>query len=68
MIYFSIFVAGAIFGFFIGAIFKRYKKREEAAIKYNYAYFNADKCVHCGEVIPEGRMSCPKCESEVEGE
>lgn len=23
----------------------------------------ADHCVHCGEVIPEGRLSCPNCEA-----
>ena len=21
-----------------------------------------DRCVCCGEIIPEGRMVCPKCE------
>ena len=23
---------------------------------------NADRCVCCGEIIPEGRMVCPNCE------
>ena len=23
---------------------------------------NADRCVCCGDVIPEGRQVCPKCE------
>ena len=27
---------------------------------------NVNSCVHCGEIIPEGRLSCPKCESECE--
>ena len=25
---------------------------------------DANRCVCCGEVIPEGRMICPKCERE----
>ena len=29
---------------------------------YNSIYDNANKCVHCGAVIPEGRLSCPNCE------
>lgn len=28
----------------------------------NYLYDNVDRCVSCGESIPEGRMMCPKCE------
>ena len=23
---------------------------------------NVDRCVCCGEIVPEGRMICPKCE------
>jgi RNA polymerase subunit RPABC4/transcription elongation factor Spt4 len=23
-----------------------------------------DRCVCCGEIIPEGRMVCPQCESK----
>ena len=23
---------------------------------------NADRCVSCGEIIPEGRWVCPNCE------
>ena len=23
---------------------------------------DADRCVCCGEIIPEGRMVCPQCE------
>lgn len=25
-----------------------------------------DRCVCCGEIIPEGRMVCPKCERRAE--
>lgn len=25
-------------------------------------YENADRCICCGDVIPEGRMVCPQCE------
>lgn len=24
-----------------------------------------DKCIMCGEYVPEGRMVCEKCESEI---
>ncbi len=27
---------------------------------------NADRCVSCGEIIPEGRQVCPNCERGVE--
>lgn len=42
-----------------------YNKSTEDFIKEygrNYLYDNADRCVSCGEVIPEGRMMCPNCE------
>ena len=26
---------------------------------------NADRCVCCGEIIPEGRQVCPKCEGGI---
>lgn len=26
---------------------------------------NVDRCVCCGEVVPEGKMVCPLCESQV---
>ena len=26
---------------------------------------NADRCVFCGEIIPEGRQVCPTCEKKV---
>lgn len=41
------------------------KEVEEA---YNSVYDNANKCIHCGAVIPEGRLSCPSCESESDTE
>lgn len=24
---------------------------------------NADRCVSCGEIVPEGRQVCPNCEN-----
>lgn len=27
-----------------------------------YQQNNADFCISCGEIIPEGRQICPKCE------
>lgn len=27
---------------------------------------DADRCVCCGEIIPEGRQVCPQCEGRVE--
>ena len=27
-----------------------------------------NRCVHCGEIIPEGRMECPRCEAKYEEE
>lgn len=27
---------------------------------------DADRCVMCGEIIPEGRMVCPQCEIEIQ--
>lgn len=32
------------------------KKYTEQAVE------NAERCIICGEVIPEGRQACPKCE------
>lgn len=29
---------------------------------------NAEHCICCGEVIPEGRQVCPQCESKAEKE
>ena len=25
-------------------------------------YFSEERCVMCGEIVPEGRMVCPCCE------
>lgn len=39
--------------------------QEIAELKKKYteqAVENAERCVICGEVIPEGRQACPKCE------
>lgn len=53
----------------IGRILQSYNATpQEVEEAYKGIYDNANKCVHCGAVIPEGRLSCPKCESEVEGE
>lgn len=27
---------------------------------------DADRCICCGEIIPEGRMICPQCEGGTE--
>lgn len=27
---------------------------------------DADRCVFCGEIVPEGRQVCPRCESKNE--
>ena len=29
---------------------------------------DADRCVCCGEIIPEGRQVCPDCEDRAEDE
>lgn len=29
---------------------------------------DADRCVCCGEIIPEGRQVCPQCEGGAEDE
>lgn len=26
---------------------------------------NANRCVYCGEIIPEGRQVCPNCEQKI---
>ena len=28
---------------------------------------NVDRCVSCGEIIPEGRWVCPNCERKAKG-
>jgi hypothetical protein len=53
----------------IGSILQSLKATpDEVKQAYDSVYENADKCVHCGEVIPEGRMSCPNCERGVDTE
>ena len=53
------------------AAMKKYGWTTEEFIQYfgrNYVYkpiIEKDNCcVKCGEIIPEGRMICPKCEKE----
>lgn len=47
----------------IGSILQCLKATPDEVKKaYDSVHDNANKCVHCGEVIPEGRLSCPKCE------
>lgn len=40
-------------------------KMEERKIKKENRYQNAEHCICCDAVIPEGRQVCPKCESGV---
>lgn len=28
--------------------------------------YSEDRCVMCGQIVPEGRMVCPVCEKDVE--
>ena len=28
---------------------------------------DADRCVCCGEIVPEGRQICPQCERKIDG-
>jgi hypothetical protein len=47
----------------IGAILQSLKaSKKEVEEAYESVYDNANKCVHCGAVIPEGGLSCPNCE------
>ena len=29
---------------------------------------DAERCLYCGELIPEGRQVCPRCEAELTGD
>ena len=29
------------------------------------AFARVDRCICCGEIVPEGRMICPNCEAEL---
>ena len=37
---------------------------EKQAISNNRQATNADHCVCCGAIIPEGQMVCPNCEQK----
>lgn len=53
----------------IGKILQSRKApQKEVKEAYSSVYDNVNKCVHCGSVIPEGRLSCKDCESEVDAE
>jgi len=42
------------------------KKEDKFYQKYDKEQQNANRCICCGEIIPEGRQVCPGCESEGE--
>lgn len=53
----------------IGSILQSRKAPpKEVKEAYSSVCDNANKCVHCGSVIPEGRLSCKDCESGVDTE
>ena len=35
-------------------------------LRRELAFARADRCVCCGEIVPEGRMVCPSCERGTE--
>lgn len=39
------------------------KKAAESLVDVIDAFENADRCVCCGEIVPEGRQVCPGCET-----
>jgi hypothetical protein len=39
------------------------KKAAESLKNVIGAFENADRCVCCGEIVPEGRQVCPGCET-----
>jgi hypothetical protein len=39
------------------------KNITESLKNVNNAFENADRCVCCGEIVPEGRQVCPGCET-----
>lgn len=44
---------------------------EEIAVRIHRSFggnlpSRADRCVCCGEIVPEGRMVCPSCERGTE--
>ena len=28
-------------------------------------FYSSDRCIFCGEIVPEGRIVCPNCEKEL---
>ena len=48
----------------IGSILQSHKATPKEVKKaYDSVFDNAEYCVHCGEIIPEGiGWSCPSCE------
>ena len=49
----------------IGSILQSLKAtKSEVNAAYDSVYNNANKCVHCGAVIPEGTLSCLDCEGK----
>ena len=52
----------------IGSILQSLKATPKEVEKaYGSVFDNANKCVHCGEVIPEGQLSCKVCEEKEPG-
>jgi predicted nucleic acid-binding Zn ribbon protein len=41
------------------------KKRVGGFIMANIVYSTSERCLYCGEIIPEGRMICPSCEERL---
>lgn len=35
-------------------------------LRRELAFARADRCVCCGEIVPDGRMVCPSCERGTE--
>ena len=61
------FVAGLV-GCFIGAVVGFLMLAVVAVNKPEYyTDDNAERCVCCGAIIPEGRQVCPNCWAEMEG-
>lgn len=54
---FWIIPAATLFGFVLCALLSANKNDRMGGIMDN-------RCVCCGEVIPEGRMVCPNCEAK----
>lgn len=44
-----------------------YNKGRQDALNEILSAYNSDKCVCCGEAIPEGRLVCKKCEEKANG-